>query len=111
MRFRLWRWFRRKCHGIHPPSDPARRAISVLLYKRNGCHLCDDAIQLLRKFEAEFRLHIETFDIDHDAEMIARYGEKVPVIQVQGRERFFGPINEPLLLRLLRAERDKLDKV
>ncbi len=62
-------------------------------------------MQLLRKYEAEFRLVIEEKDIDGEPQLIASYGEKVPVVLIEGRERFFGQVNEILLLRLLRAER------
>jgi len=102
MRFRLWQWFQTK-------GDPPRRAINVLLYKRAGCHLCDAANHLLRKFQADFRLTILECDIDSDPELAARYSDKVPVVSIQGKERFFGEVNEVLLQRTLRAEQRKSD--
>jgi glutaredoxin len=103
MRFRLMRWFR-------PKGDSPGRAVSVVLYKRTGCHLCDVARELLGKFQAEFRLTIVERDIDSDPELLARYKEKVPVVEVQGKERFFGHVHETLLRRLLHAEQRKLSR-
>lgn len=43
-------------------------------------------------------------DIDTDPELVARYDEQVPVVTVNGKERFRGGINRVLLNRLFRAE-------
>jgi glutaredoxin len=67
------------------------------LYTRSGCHLCDNALQLLHKFGLDPKL----VDIDQDPELRARYDLCVPVVTVNGRERFRGVVNETLLRRLL----------
>jgi glutaredoxin len=79
-------------------------AIHVVLYTREGCHLCDDAKALLTKHQARFRLKITEVDIDRDATLQARYGDWVPVIVIQDRERFRGMVNEVLLVRTLQGE-------
>jgi glutaredoxin len=78
--------------------DP-RKMPKIVLYSRQGCHLCDDAALLLKRH----RLTFETVDIDADEGLRARYNECVPVVVVDGKERFRGRIDEILLLRLLRA--------
>jgi len=78
-----------------------RPTTSVLLYTRIGCHLCDDALQLLR----DVGLHPKVVDIDDDPDLVARHGLRVPVIEINGRERFFGRIDPVLLRRLIQAER------
>jgi hypothetical protein len=43
-------------------------------------------------------------DIDADPAWRERYHECVPVVEIDGKERFRGRINEVLLQRLLAAE-------
>ena len=73
----------------------------VILYTRRGCHLCDDAFAVLTRHGLRPRL----VDIDAHADLRDRYNECVPVVEIDGRERFRGRINEVLLRRLLAAER------
>jgi glutaredoxin len=72
---------------------------SVVLYTRQGCHLCDDALELLRKHG----LQPEKVDIDADPQLRERYTTCVPVVVIDGKERFRGRVNEVLLRRLLNA--------
>jgi len=78
--------------------------IRVVMYTRQGCHLCEDAWQMLQEHQARYRLELEAVDIDADAELVRRYGERVSVVVVNGTERFWGRLNRVLLERLLRAE-------
>jgi glutaredoxin len=71
----------------------------IVLYSRNGCHLCDDAAALLARHGLQF----ETVDVDADPLLRARYNECVPVIVIDGRERFRGRVDPLLLKRLIDA--------
>jgi glutaredoxin len=73
----------------------------VVLYTRRGCHLCDDALAVLKRHGITPRL----VDIDDDPLLRERYNECVPVVEIDGQERFRGRINEVLLQRLLAAKR------
>jgi glutaredoxin len=46
---------------------------------------------------------VTEIDIDADAELQKRYGEMVPVIVIDGQERFWGRIDERLLRRFVRG--------
>jgi glutaredoxin len=71
----------------------------VILYTRHGCHLCEVARdQLLRH-----GLTPREVDIDADPDLRARYTDSVPVVSIDGRERFRGRIDERLLKRLLNS--------
>jgi len=59
-------------------------SVSVTLYTRKGCHLCDDAKQVLR----DAGLAIEEVDIDQDPELQTRYNEEVPVVFLNGKKAF-----------------------
>jgi glutaredoxin len=73
--------------------------MQVTLYTRAGCHLCDDAKAILERYG----LTVEPIDIDADPQLQAKYNECVPVVVIDGRERFRGRVNEVLLRRLLAA--------
>ncbi len=76
-----------------------RSEIDVVLYTRHGCHLCDQAHQLL----VQHGLIVKAVDIDQDPSLVDRYNECVPVVLIDGRERFRGRINQLLLQRLITA--------
>lgn len=58
--------------------------MSLTLYQRDDCHLCDQALQVL----AQARMaDLESVFIDDDAALEARYGVRVPVLRAaDGRE-------------------------
>ena len=70
---------------------------NVVLYTRAGCHLCDEAKEVL----AQFGLEPSEVDIDRDPALRERYNESVPVVIINGRERFRGKVDRRLLERLL----------
>ena len=60
----------------------------LTIYRREGCHLCDDAEILLRD-ELAVRARaghakpaIERVDVSSDAELEERYGHRIPVFAV-----------------------------
>jgi glutaredoxin len=58
----------------------------VLVYTRAGCHLCEVAEADVARICADLELDFETVDVDTDPELRAEYGDRVPVIMVDGRE-------------------------
>jgi glutaredoxin len=76
--------------------------MKVVLYTRRGCHLCDEALAVLKRHGLAPRL----VDIDADPALRDRYNECVPVVEVDGKERFRGRVNEVLLLRLKAGKQD-----
>jgi len=71
--------------------------MNVILYTRTGCHLCDEAEQLLN----EHGLRAEKVDIDDDASLREQFGTCVPVVEIDGKIRFRGRVDPILLERLL----------
>ena len=55
---------------------------------RKGCHLCDDALRLLREARIEPRLA----DVDGDDQLFELYDWRVPVVLVDGRPALEGLI-------------------
>ena len=84
------------------PQQTGLRFDSVVLYTRSACHLCHQARETLLMHH-EFLSQISEVDIDGDPELLERYGECVPVVVIDGRERFRGQIDVLLLRRLIDA--------
>jgi hypothetical protein len=82
------------------PKTPGRRFDRVFLYTRQGCHLCDEAMAILMLYDA-YLPPITEIDIDRDAVLIAKFTECVPVVEIDGKIRFRGKIDEILLRRLI----------
>jgi glutaredoxin len=71
--------------------------MDVVLFGREGCCLCDDAKRLLE----HNGLAVQVVDIDADPQLRERYSECVPVVVIDGKERFRGRVDSLLLHRLL----------
>ena len=56
----------------------------VTIYSRQGCHLCDDAKNVLESLREELNFEIEVINIDENAELIKLYSDQVPVIHIDG---------------------------
>jgi glutaredoxin len=72
---------------------------NVILYTRTGCHLCDEAAEILSRNG----LTPKKLDIDSDSALAAQFTECVPVVEIDGKVRFRGRVDEMLLRRLLSA--------
>ncbi len=59
-------------------------AAIVTLIGRPGCHLCDQARAEIRALGPE--LELREIDIEADDRMFAAYLERIPVVEVDGRE-------------------------
>jgi glutaredoxin len=57
----------------------------VLLYGRPDCHLCDEARDGLQQLLADgLSFELDEVDIESDDELLRRYLERIPVIEVDG---------------------------
>lgn len=60
----------------------------VTLYTRRGCHLCDDAKQVLAAARLRAPFDYEEVDIDRDPALVRLYNDEVPVIVIDGAKAF-----------------------
>ena len=61
----------------------------VVLYGKAGCCLCDEARQTVRETTAaRTDTTVEEVDVSTDPVLHARYGERIPVIAIDGIEAF-----------------------
>ncbi|RYB90306.1 glutaredoxin family protein [Nocardioides glacieisoli] len=69
----------------------------VTLYSRQGCHLCDDARQVVARVCADLGESFDEVDVDTDADLVDRFGDEVPVTFVDGRQHDFWRVDEARL--------------
>ena len=73
----------------------------VTLYSKPGCHLCDDARQVIERVCAELGTAYDEVDITTSDELMSAYGEQIPVTFVDGRQHDFWRVDETRLRRAL----------
>ncbi|MCU4718222.1 glutaredoxin family protein [Halapricum hydrolyticum] len=81
-------------------TDP----VPITVYRRQPCELCEEAIETIESVAsaAEITVEIETVDVDGDPDLRERYGDRVPVVAVDGLERFELFVDETELAGALR---------
>jgi glutaredoxin len=73
----------------------------IVLYSRRGCHLCEQAEDMLAAHVPE----IAVIDVDASADLAREFGTRVPVVEVDGRVLIEGRFDEPELLARLAGAR------
>lgn len=53
---------------------------TLIVYGREDCHLCQNMILALQDIQERISFNFKVIDIDSDPELIALYGEKIPVL-------------------------------
>jgi glutaredoxin len=69
------------------------------LLTRAGCHLCDEAAATLAEVAAEAGLEPAAVDVDSDPALQAEYGDRVPVVLLDGQEHSYFAVDVPRLRR------------
>jgi glutaredoxin len=76
--------------------------IRVEIYSRPGCHLCDEAKAVINRFRSRYAMELSVVDIDRDPELVAAYGEEIPVVFIDGVKSFKYTVDEKELERKLK---------
>ncbi len=74
-------------------ADPAR----LRLLTRANCHLCVVAAETLQRIAGEAGLVADEVDVDTDPDLQAEYGDRVPVVLLDGREHSYFTVDVPRL--------------
>lgn len=80
--------------------------ISVVLYSRQDCHLCDQAEAELASLQEEIPHNLVVIDIDQEPALMKAYGTEVPVVEV-GPYRLKAPFTAEELRMTLQAAVDR----
>jgi glutaredoxin len=74
----------------------------LTLLVRAGCHLCATAAETVARIGAEAGLVPREIDVDTDPELQAEYGDRVPVVLLDGREHSYFTVDVERLRKDLR---------
>ena len=70
-----------------PRKSPGDRLVTLI--GKPGCHLCDDARQVVAAVCGELGVPWEERDLTQDEELHRRYWEQIPVVLVDGEQHDF----------------------
>ena len=62
--------------------------LQVTLYGKAGCHLCEEARVAVESVREEHGLDVSEVDVSLDPGLNRRYGERIPVLAIEGEEVF-----------------------
>lgn len=80
----------------------------VTVYTKPGCHLCEDALDLLDKLTPQYRLQVEELNILDDMALHEAYHTQIPVIEAENAAtigKLVAPISETELRAYLEMAR------
>jgi glutathione S-transferase len=78
----------------------------VTLYGKPGCHLCDEAREVIERVRADHPFDLREVDVSLDPELFREYGERIPVLELDGEELFEFHVEEAALVERV----DRVDK-
>ena len=67
--------------------------VTVTVYSRHGCHLCEIAEKTINSLRNELEYSVEVLYIDGNEELEKLYGTEVPVIHINGEHHDFYKVN------------------
>jgi hypothetical protein len=74
---------------------------TVTLYTKPDCCLCDEAMTVIERVHRSVEFELERVDISQVPELDDRYGERIPVVLVDGIELFEYRVDEDGLRSLV----------
>jgi hypothetical protein len=83
----------------------AGSAPRLVLLSRTGCHLCDDARAVLASVAAAVGEAWVERDVDADPQLADEYGDRVPVVLLDGGEHSYWRVDETRLRAALAGQR------
>ena len=74
---------------------------TLTLYGKPGCHLCHDAREVVKRALLQHDVRLEEVDISLDPLLFRRYGERIPVLELDGELLFEFVVDEAVLQQRL----------
>ena len=71
----------------------------VTLYGKPGCHLCEDAREVVERVRADHPFELRQVDVSLDPGLHREYGERIPVLELDGEELFEFHVEEAVLVQ------------
>ncbi len=77
---------------------------TLTFYTKDDCHLCDVAMEIVLKVNKTLEFNIEKVDITATEELMNEFGEKIPMIYVNGKPAFKYKVDEVSLIEKIKRE-------
>ena len=95
--------------AMPPQADTGVVNRQVTLLTRDGCGTCERARRRLVELAAELGFELSTKDVDAEAAagnsaLRAEFGDRLPVVLLDGREHSYWEVDEPRLRTDLAAD-------
>jgi hypothetical protein len=75
--------------------------MKVSLYGKADCCLCDEAKVVIERARRRIAFDLELIDVAADPELLARHGEEIPLVFIDGRKAFKYHVDEDDLVARL----------
>jgi glutaredoxin len=72
--------------------------VTVTVYSRHGCHLCESAEKTINSLAQDLEFSVKVLYIDGNEELEKLYGTEVPVIHINGEHHDFYKV-DPVRLK------------
>lgn len=76
-------------------------------YTKESCHLCDVALEIVERISNKTNFVLEKVDITQSDDLMMKYGNDIPVIEINGNFEFKYKVTEKDLLRTLEKYSEK----
>jgi hypothetical protein len=80
--------------------------LEVRLYGKPGCHLCEQAEEMVEDLSSEYPLSLQSLDITSDPALFERFRYEIPVISLADGRSLAGRIDRNELREFLRSYRE-----
>ncbi len=80
-----------------PAAQPPAAGHVITLLGKPGCHLCDDAREVIARVAAELGVTWQERDITQSGDDLREYWDKIPVILIDGVQHDFWRVSEARL--------------
>ncbi len=77
----------------------------ITIISRHDCHLCKVVSRVAEELQQELSFDLETVNVDGDESLTARYGHRVPVVLIDGKEALSGKVTGGLLREAIKNAR------
>jgi glutaredoxin len=72
--------------------------VRIEIYSRPGCHLCDEAKEVIERVRRRYPFAMRSINIETDPALEREYGEQIPVVFINGTQAFKFRVDEQELL-------------
>ena len=75
----------------------------VKFYTKEECHLCETALGIIMQVAESINFELNILDISQDDNLLMRFGNEIPVVEIDGDIAFKYRVNEKKFIRLLKS--------